>query len=404
MRCPHCNFHAELMRCPRCRSAFSADDDEELAHLAYLRRRLDAWRAEGLLPGEAVAHAIASTEREVSALQRKLGLVTADAPPAAPIRSAAPPPAPALAPGPAHAPAPALKVRSEAEIYADLQRAPRPAREAAPPPPEEIRRGAPRTVRPAFSWKQVGTYLLSERTLNALLGLAAFLILASAVVISTLNPTHLQPLAHLGAMAITTLAFFGAGCGVRQKLALTKTGSALLAIGAGFIPLDIWTLGQEQLPRWDSGTVWLVASTLCLPIYLVSHAALRDRTFALLTALAGGSELLAVLHRLRVPLEGGCCALVVLAMGYVLLARRVQERRAPLAWAVLAAALLAAAESAARRTSEARRSLAETAVGLGVWRSRFASPLFLVGYAVTVRALASALVQYATAPLLAGMP
>src|SRR5919202_4991179 len=335
MRCPHCNFHAELMRCPRCRSAFSSDDGEELAHLAYLRRRMDAWRAEGLLPDEAVTHAIASTEREVSALQRRLGLVTADTPPVAPITSAAPPPpAPAQAPEPAHPPVPALRVRSEAEIFADLQRAPRPAQAAAPPPPDEIEQGAPRPVRPAFSWKQVGTYLLSERTLNALLGLAAFLILASAVVISTLNPTHLQPLAHLGVMAITTLTFFGAGGGVRQKLALTKTGSTLLAIGAAFIPLDIWTLGQEQLPRWDAGTVWLVASTLCLPIYLVAHAALRDRTFALLTALAGGSELLAVLHRLHVPLEWSCCALVVLALGYVLLARRVQGWRAPLAWAL----------------------------------------------------------------------
>src|ERR671939_80791 len=113
MRCPHCNFHADLMRCPQCRNAFSTDDDEELAHLAYLRRRLDAWRAEGLLPGEAVAHAIASTEREVSALQRRLGLVTADAPPAAPITSAAPPPpTPALAPASAHPPAPTLRVRS----------------------------------------------------------------------------------------------------------------------------------------------------------------------------------------------------------------------------------------------------------------------------------------------------
>src|SRR5439155_17275708 len=138
-------------------------------------------------------------------------------------------------------PAPAVSVRSEAEIYADLQRAPRPAQ-------------------PAFSWKQVGTYLLSERTLNALLALAAFLILASAVVISTLNPTHLRPLAHLGVMAITTLAFYGAGYVVRQKLTLPKTGSTLLAIGAAFIPLDIWTLGQQQLPRWDAGTVWLAAS------------------------------------------------------------------------------------------------------------------------------------------------
>src|SRR5437764_3183407 len=112
MRCPHCNFHAELMRCPRCHNAFNADDDEELAHLAYLRRRLDAWRAEGLLPGEAVAHAMASAEREVLALQRRLGLVTADARPAATVASAAPPPAPALAPESAHPPAPALRVRS----------------------------------------------------------------------------------------------------------------------------------------------------------------------------------------------------------------------------------------------------------------------------------------------------
>ena len=107
MRCPHCNFHADLMRCPRCHNAFSTDDDEELAHLAYLRRRLDAWRAEGLLPGEAVAHAMASAEREVLALQRRLGLVTAAAPPAAPITPAAPPlPVPASAPESAHPPAP----------------------------------------------------------------------------------------------------------------------------------------------------------------------------------------------------------------------------------------------------------------------------------------------------------
>src|SRR5205085_4740425 len=107
MRCPHCNFHAELMRCPRCRSAFNADDAEELAHLAYLRRRLDAWRAEGLLPGEAVAHAMASAEREVLALQRRLGLVTAGARPAATVASAAPPPpAPVRAPESAHPPAP----------------------------------------------------------------------------------------------------------------------------------------------------------------------------------------------------------------------------------------------------------------------------------------------------------
>jgi hypothetical protein len=193
---------------------------------------------------------------------------------------------------------------------------------------------APQAARPAFSWGQVGTYLLSERTLNTLLGLGAFLILASGVVISTLNPTHLPPLGHLGAVMATTTIFYGAGYGVRQRLGLTKTGAALLAIAAAFIPLDIWTLGQRALLDWDAGVMWLVASLLCLPVYLASHALLRDRTFAGLTALAGGSALLAALHWLRVPPEWGLCALPTLAMGYVTLARRLRPSWSALAWAL----------------------------------------------------------------------
>jgi len=163
--------------------------------------------------------------------------------------------------------------------------------------------------------------LLSERTLNALLVLGAFLILASAFVISTLNPTGLAPLPHLGVMAATTAVFYTAGYAVRRRLGLTGAGAALLAVAAGLIPLDIWTLGGHGLFQWDGVTVWLAASTVCLPVYLVSHYALRDRVFALLVAVAGCSETLALTHWLGLPSEWSLAALLPLAIGYVLLAR-----------------------------------------------------------------------------------
>jgi hypothetical protein len=77
--------------------------------------------------------------------------------------------------------------------------------DSAAPPAE------PPSARPAFTWQQVGTSLLSERTLNALLGLGTFLILAAGVVISTLNPTGLAPLLHLGAGVVTTVVFYALG-------------------------------------------------------------------------------------------------------------------------------------------------------------------------------------------------
>src|SRR5581483_5051928 len=97
----------------------------------------------------------------------------------------------------------------------------------------------PAPARPAFSWADLGTSLLSERTLHALLGLGALLILASGAVISTVNPTHLQPLLHLLAVVATTLLFYAAGAVVRQKLNLSMAGAALLAIGGAFVPLSI---------------------------------------------------------------------------------------------------------------------------------------------------------------------
>ena len=177
-------------------------------------------------------------------------------------------------------------------------------------------------------------YLLSERTLNGLLALGAFLILAAAFVISTLNPTGLAPLGRLAAMLITTVVFYGAGYAIEQRLKLFRAGAALLGIGAAFIPFDIWTLGQQALLAWDHSTIWLMISVICLPVYLASYLLLRDRIFALLSTVTGASLLLVVAHLLGLPIEWGLCALVGLALGYVVLARRLPGRAKTLSWAL----------------------------------------------------------------------
>jgi hypothetical protein len=345
MRCPSCEYESpfERVRCPGCSTTFDARLLEELGHLEYLQSRLREWQDSRDPAHRAAGQVLASTQVERLALERALGLVAPEATPSARTAVSAP-----ARPEPAE-PAKPAALTTPPEARASVSPA---APVALPPTPVERRQQVPtppttppveqppllappaEQARPVFAWSDVGTYLLSERTLHALLGLGAFLILASGVVISTVNPTNLGPLLHLAAVVATTLLFYLAGYVVRQKLDLRLTGTVLLAIGGAFIPLAIWTLGQEGLLNWQPGAIWLATSLFCLPLYLASHLLLRDRTFALLTSLAGGSQLLAALNWLGLPLEWGLCALLVLALGYLRLARRLRDGWPELAWAL----------------------------------------------------------------------
>ncbi|HEX2324682.1 MAG TPA: hypothetical protein VHQ00_04740, partial [Chloroflexota bacterium] len=361
MHCPRCGHHERPARytCPHCRSAFDAQHVEALDRLDYLRLRVADWRSLGLLPAGVAQRLLDEAERERDGLQRALGSgahESARGPAAAPARVAVPPPAPAApaAPVVAAPAAPAGRPAPWASGAAWLPRvdSPKVAAPAAPvtsqaprapetPLPPSPAGGGARGAGRGFSWAELGRSLLSERTLHALLGLGAFLILTSGVVISVLNPTGLGPLLHLAAVLATALLFCGAGWVVRQRLGLALTGTALLAIGAAFVPLAIWTLGQRRLLGWSPSTVWLVASAVCLPLYGGAYAFLRERTFAFLTALAGGSLVLASTYGAGIPLEWGLCAVLLLAMAYLELAGRTRRR-----WPEMRQALFLTAQAA----------------------------------------------------------
>jgi hypothetical protein len=412
MNCPSCAYQSPYaaMRCPQCRAIFDSEAVETLGHLVYLRERLEAWKLAGLIGAKDAAEVLRLADQEINTLGEKLVPVplAVGAPTASIVVAPAQPvavPVSVVGEGVAdHLPEPHVHAyppphaRNGAAAHgaglieppdvADLAEDEEPALAAASladvaQGPAEARPVPAVTAvpaGPAFEWRNVGTYLLSERTLHGLLGLGAFLILASGVVISTLNPTGLGPFSHLAAVVATTLLFFAAGYFVRQRLHLTIAGATLLGIAGAFVPLTIWTLGQRQILDWETGAIWLLASLVSLPLYLAAQRILRDRTFALLAALAGGSALLAVLNWLGVPLEWGLAALVLLAIGYVRLAWRLGDATAGLGWAftwtsrvatpLLLVALLFAKLGADAWLMVAGRPLGgwyEYAIGAGWW-------------------------------------
>jgi len=382
MNCPRCAYESPYaaVRCPGCRTIFDGEALETLWHLIYVRDRLARWRADSVLAPEAADAALAAAEHEIAALQARLAPTAV--PVAEPVATS-----PATAEAPPHGPSPeaADAAQAAAPVGAPVGAGAGAAAYAAPPAngaaadldddfedddfeDDDFEDDEPAAAPgPAFAWRDVGTYLLSERTLHGLLGLGALLILASGVVISTLNPTGLGPVPHLGAVIATTLLFFAAGYVVRQRLRLTIAGATLLGIAGAFVPMTIWTLGQERLLRWETGAIWLVASLVSLPLYLAVHRLLRDRTYAVLAALAGGSEVLSVLNWLGVPLEWGLAGLALLAIGYVRLAWRLRASSAALSWALLRAA------QAATPVLLALLLLAK--VGADTWTTTFGRPL-----------------------------
>ena len=113
MHCPRCGHHdrPDRVTCPRCASAFDAQQAEALDRIDYLRLRVAGWRSTGLLPAGVAQRLLDEAQRERDGLQRALGIGAPEStggPAAAPAQVAAPRAAPAgAAPAaPAGQPAP----------------------------------------------------------------------------------------------------------------------------------------------------------------------------------------------------------------------------------------------------------------------------------------------------------
>jgi hypothetical protein len=136
--------------------------------------------------------------------------------------------------------APAARIAAVADVE--------PAVPAPPPKP-------PRPPREPLTWDRIWRSLLSERTLNVLLFLGAFLIVASAITYVVYNWENLPPAVQLAAIVLFTLSFYGAGWFLRVRMGLRASGIAVTAVGSLLVPLDFYavliaggTLPEEQFP------------------------------------------------------------------------------------------------------------------------------------------------------------
>ena len=223
--------------------------------------------------------------------------------------------------------------RDEIEIQAGLKQRPRPVEAAPTATPAMAEMPAMATPAPAaprrpprqpLTLERLWQTLLSERTLNVILFLGAFLLIASAITYVVANWSTLPPWAQLAAIVLFTLSFYGGGWFMRTRMNLRASGMALTAVGSLLVPLDFYAVfiagGFWPAERWP--WVWLMASAVCLPIYIFTALRLRAQFFGYVVAAAGASLMCAALQVLGVGSEWWLLALVSLALLYAALAYR----------------------------------------------------------------------------------
>ncbi|MGD8397215.1 MAG: hypothetical protein PVG11_00010 [Anaerolineae bacterium] len=186
--------------------------------------------------------------------------------------------------------------RRALEVAAGLRPAPLPAtppvpRRATPPSP-------PEKPREPITWERLWQTLLSERTLNVLLFLGAFLLMAAATTYVVYNWEMLPPVVQLSFIALFTLAFYAAGWFLRVRMDLWASGIAVTAIGSLLVPLDFYAifLAGGLWPESAWPWVWLMASAVCLPVYFFTALRIRAKFFGYLVAVALGSLFCAALE------------------------------------------------------------------------------------------------------------
>ncbi len=274
MKCPACGFpeRARVKVCPECGNAYATEDLLALSQLEFLLKESAAWElAEGL---------VTPYVERLEALRARLQ----------------PPPAPE--------PALAVEVVPEPEVAAAVA--------PAAPPREKV---------PFDQW------LLSERNIKLALYGGGVLLLLAGIIFIGVQWTRIPGPGKLAiTLMITGLMYLG-GYVLFQRRAFRLGGIALLGVASGFLTLNfavlqIYLLGPGGL-RDD--VMWLIASPLCLLLYVVTAYWTRADLFTYISLAAAGSTLTAALVVIGAPGLVFVLAYALLALAILVLARVLQS-------------------------------------------------------------------------------
>ncbi len=176
----------------------------------------------------------------------------------------------------------APKVEAKAPAPAPM---PRPAAPPTVPPPPVV----PQKPIMERLWRSI----LSERTLQALIFLGIFLLFTAAISFVISGWKDFSRELRVGIPTTFTLIFLGLGWLVRAKTSLYRSGIALSAIAALFVPIDFYTVYANYGSADSWPQFWLVASIFSLFFYIFLALQIQSRFFGYLVGVAAGSLILA---------------------------------------------------------------------------------------------------------------
>ncbi len=304
MKCPNCGnagVTRAIKRCRSCGESYAMQDLLELHQLQFLLKETASWEGTE-----------AQRERYARRLEKLQARLVPPKPAEPDIAVAKPAVTEAVA-----APAPKPVAAQVSAIPATEPEVAKPKPE--PPPPL----APPKEKVPFDQW------LLSERNIKiALYSGAALLVAAGLIFIGVTWGRMSGPLKFAITVMITGLMYLG-GYLLFRRPALRIGGIALLGVASGFLVvnfgiLQLYVLGPMGL-RDD--VMWLIASPLCLLLYMLTAYWTRGDLFTYISLAAVISTVTAALFVTDAPWLAYPVAFAVQAYGVLWLARAVQNAK-----------------------------------------------------------------------------
>lgn len=187
-----------------------------------------------------------------------------------------------------------------------------------PPPPSK-------PMRERF-WSAV----LSERTLQGLIFFGIFLLFTAAISFVIWGWKDFPAFVRVLIPTSFTILFSALGWWVRNKTKLYRSGIALSAIAALFIPIDCYIAFftyTSMEAGW--GNFWFWTSVICLIAYALSTLRIQSRFFGYLTGVAVGSLAMATIEVTRdfthISRDWFTASVSITAAGLIMLAAQIER-------------------------------------------------------------------------------
>ncbi|MBI5950849.1 MAG: hypothetical protein HY865_04270 [Chloroflexi bacterium] len=185
------------------------------------------------------------------------------------------------------------------------------------------------------------TAVLSERTLQGLIFFGILLLFAAAISFVIWGWKDFPALVRVAIPSGFTVLFFALGWLVQTRTKMHRSGIALSAIAALFIPIDCYiTFFTYTSATRDWGNFWFWTSLLCVIAYVVSTLVIQSRFFGYLTGMAVGSLAMSVIEVTRdfthLSQDWFTASLSVVAAGMVILAVWIARTKEAGRWRVFA--------------------------------------------------------------------